>query len=161
MSIRFLKIADGLHRPLQVLCLVLLCIFFLAMLAGVLLRYGFSAGSVIIQDIQGYSVAVLVVLAIAVSQHAGKHVRAELLDETKAGTRFLKIRDLAELVFAVVPLSVVLVLALSDVWISWNFLEGSTEPEGLGGYYLVRTALPVMCFFMILFCFSRFLQQQR
>ena len=120
------------------------------MLIAITLRLIGTDGSVILADLQQYSFAILVLVAIALAFQNDKHVKVEVFDinapdHTKSGF------GLFWMVLGVLaPMAVILLFVFPTVFTSWELLEGSRELGGLPGYFLVKTTLPVFCFVMIL-----------
>lgn len=123
-------------RFLEGLALAALAAFFLAGVAIIVLRFGFSAGFTWLQDVQFYAFAVLVPLAIAWASVARLHVKAEI------GLFRLNGR-IVTLLFCFLPALTVFGLSLPFVVLSWRSLEGSAEFDGLSGLFLVKTMLPI------------------
>lgn len=112
-------------------------------LLNVVLRYGFGAGSIKLQDLAAYAFAVLLILSVPLALVRGAHVRVEVLSE-RLGPGYLRAADALAWVLVIVPLfGLILWAGWRDVAFAWRIGEGSVTPGGLGGLYLVRTALPV------------------
>ena len=151
------RVFRGLKHFLTWFCQILLAGFFLSMLAVVVLRFIFDAGLIVLQDLQAYLFAALVFLSVPLAHVQGKHVRAQLTDKESTDSAFKGERfRVLELVLAVGTFLVVLLYSLPDIFASWASQEGSRELGGLGGYFLVRTLLPVMCVLMIFISVLRF-----
>lgn len=119
-------------------------------LANVVLRYGFGVGSIKAQDLAAYAFAVFLILSLPLALARGAHVRVEVLSEA-LGPRYLRAADALAWLLAVVPVFGLIVWAgWRDIVFAWRIGEGSVTPGGLGGLYLVRTALPVAAVLMIL-----------
>lgn len=119
-------------------------------LANVVLRYGFGAGSIAAQDLAAYGFAVFLILSIPLALARGAHVRVEVISE-RLPPGYLRAADALAWALAIVPVFGLIVWAgWRDVAFAWSIHEGSTTPGGLGGLYLVRTALPVAAVLMIL-----------
>lgn len=119
-------------------------------LANVVLRYGFGTGSIKAQDLAAYAFAVLVILSVPLALARGAHVRVEVLSE-RLGPGYLRAADALAWVLVVVPLFGLIIWAgWRDIAFAWRIGEGSVTPGGLGGLYLVRTALPLASVLMIL-----------
>jgi len=155
---RFARVLDAVTRRL---CAGLLALLFVLMFSGVVLRQAFNSGSIYLQDLSAYSFAVLIMLAMPAALTAGRHVRADILDRriSKKNARCLQVA--AYWIFLLPAFLVTLVYALPDLIFSWRILEGSGEPEGLGGYFLVKSTLVVMCGLMILQGFTHTFQKPK
>ncbi len=144
------KFADRLDRITRFFCAMLVAGFFGLMLAGVVLRQVFASGSVILQDLSAYCFAVLVMLSVPVALAANRHVRVDILTRwwSPRANRFLQF--LSFWVFLLPVCLLILVQVFPDLIFSWKIREGSGEPEGLGGYFLVKSVLPLAFIFLIL-----------
>jgi TRAP-type mannitol/chloroaromatic compound transport system permease small subunit len=68
----------------------------------------------------------------------------------RLGPRYLRTADTLAWVLVIVPLfGLILWAGWRDIAYAWGIGEGSVTPGGLGGLYLVRTALPVAAALMI------------
>jgi len=136
-------------------CRTLIVLLVIVMFANVFLRFGFNAGSIKLQDLQSYLFAVFVLLAIVYATIGNKHVRAGFgMDETDRKS-VSKTVALLEVVLGIFSFTLIFFYSISGVISSWIIFEGSTEPDGLGGYFLVRTMLPVVCVLIVLFLLRR------
>lgn len=116
----------------------LIVLFAGSVLMGAILRYGFDAGYVQLQDLTAYTFSVLVLVSIAVAFFSHNHVKVNLpsaLNNMLGDRRFRYIGALG--FFAIAFLS------LPTVLLSWSLWEGSKEPGGLGGVFLIKSFLPV------------------
>lgn len=119
-------------------------------LINVVLRYGFGFGSIKAQDLAAYAFAVFLILCVPLALARGAHVRVEVVSE-RLGPRYLRSADALAWALAILPLfGLILWAGWRDIAFSWRIGEGSVTPGGLGGLYLVRTALPVAAALMIL-----------
>jgi TRAP-type mannitol/chloroaromatic compound transport system permease small subunit len=145
----YLRACHGLDRVTLWLCCAAGAVMVTLVLGNVLLRYGFGAGSIKAQDLSAYAFAVFVVLSLPLALTRGAHVRVDVLS-ARLGPRYLRRVDGVAWAFAVVPIFGLIVWAgWRDIAFSWQIAEGSVTPGGLGGLYLVRTALPVAAVLMI------------
>jgi TRAP-type mannitol/chloroaromatic compound transport system permease small subunit len=119
-------------------------------LVNVVLRYGFGTGSIAAQDAAAYAFATFLILAVPLALTRRAHVRVEVISE-RLPPGYLRTADALAWALAIVPVFGLIVWAgWRDVAFSWSIAEGSVTPGGLGGLYLVRTALPVAAVLMIL-----------
>lgn len=125
------------------LCVVAALFLTGAVLAIVVLRYGFGAGFIELQDAAAYAFATLMVFSIPVTLARGGHVRVEVVSE-RLPPAYLRIADAVALVIFLIPVFGLLIRAWwPDLVYAWSIREGSIETGGLGGLYLVKAALPV------------------
>ena len=131
-----------------VFCKALLVLFTLTVFSSSVLRYGLDAGSVKLEDLIGYSFAALIILSVLVGFYGDMHVRVRLnsgLPEASS-RRFYKI-------LSALPFIAIVFLSLPAVKFSWSVWEGSLEPEGLGGWFLVKSLVPISFGLIAVFLF--------
>lgn len=148
--------ASAFSKIIEWICLVALCLVALAGLIVLAMRQVSFANPVIWNDVQAYAFAVLILFSIAVASINGRHVamRAAKAD----GLSLSKGRTLVELLLVCVSFSVILLYAIEPVHLAWVNFEGSTQPNGLPGYFLVRSFLPTVCVLMIAVAVRKFLK---
>ena len=112
--------------------------FVCAVLFGSIARYGFSAGSVKLDDFINYTFAVLIVLSVFVGFLKNAHVRVNMF----LGWRPIFEKPMFRILWAL-PFVVIAYLSLPAIQFSWSIFEGSREANGLGGLFLVKTILPI------------------
>ena len=118
-------------------------------LVNVVLRYGFGAGSIKAQDLAAYAFAVFLILSLPLALSRGAHVRVEVVSE-RLGPTYVRAADVLAWVLVIVPLfGLILWAGWRDLAFAWRIGEGSVTPGGLGGLYLVRSALPLAAGLMI------------
>jgi TRAP-type mannitol/chloroaromatic compound transport system permease small subunit len=146
----YLAFCRGLDRATLISCAAAGALLTGLVLLNVVLRYGFGAGSIKLQDLAGYGFAVFLILSLPLALVRGAHVRVEVVSE-RLGPRYLRAADALAWVLVIVPLfGLILWAGWRDIAYAWRIGEGSVTPGGLGGLYLVRTALPVTAGLMIL-----------
>lgn len=143
------------------LCQILLAVLVIVMCVNVLLRFGFNAGSVKLQDFQSYVFAALIPLSIAFAFSGNKHIRAGVVKKADGKATQSLLTRWSEFALGLISFITILAYSLPGVVSSWAIFEGSTEPEGLGGYFLVRTTLPVVCFIILVILFRRHFSRNR
>ncbi len=120
-----------------------------AVLAIVVLRYGFGIGFIRLQDFAAYAFAVFLALSVPVCMAQGGHVRVDVVSE-RMPHGYLRLADTLALVFFLVPVFGLAIWAWwPDLRYSWAIREVSVETGGLPGLFLVKTALPVFALLTI------------
>ncbi|MFV0513248.1 MAG: TRAP transporter small permease subunit [Jhaorihella sp.] len=143
MRTTYLSLARLLDRLAWVLCLFTAAILTMIVLAVVVLRYGFGVGFIELQDSATYAFAVLVIFSVPVCLARDGHVRVEVISE-RLPPGYRRWADIAALVLFLIPMFGVLIWAWWPQMVyAWSIREASLETGGLGGLYLVKTALPV------------------
>ena len=121
---------------LSVVLVILTCVV-------VALRYGFGVGAIALQESALYIYAALFMLGAAYTFVHDDHVRVDVFYRRFSAPARAWVNILGGLVF-------LLPMALSMVWLSWDFVaqawdktEGSMEAEGLPLVFLLKTMIPV------------------
>ncbi|SEO17047.1 TRAP-type mannitol/chloroaromatic compound transport system, small permease component [Salinihabitans flavidus] len=137
-------------RATAVLCGTACAVLVASVLAIVVLRFGFDTGFIKLQNLAGYAFAVLMILSLPYCLARGGHVRVEVISE-RLPAAYIRVADTAALLFLMVPVFGLMIWAYwPDLLYSWSIREGAIETGGLGGVYLVKTALPLAGGLMIL-----------
>lgn len=150
MRAGFLAICKGLDRLVTLLCGAACVVLTASVLVIVILRFGFDAGNIKLQNLAEYAFAVLMILSLPYCLRRGGHVRVEVLSDFLP-RGYGRIADWTALLIFLVPVFGLMIYAwLPDLIYSWTILEGSVETGGLGGMFLVKTMLPLSALTMIL-----------
>mgnify|MGYP001608072312 CR=1 FL=1 len=116
----------------------------------VVLRYGFDAGSIAMQEAVSYLHAAVFMLGAAYTLKHDAHVRVDIV------YRRLSVRGQAmvNLLGTLLLLLPVCIYILASSWeyvaVSWSLREGSQEAGGLDAVFLLKTAIPVMAVLLLL-----------
>jgi TRAP-type mannitol/chloroaromatic compound transport system permease small subunit len=118
--------------------------FALALVMGtnVLLRYGFSYGSVWAQELEWHLMSPICLFGMSYALRHGEHVRVDVVFASFSARNKL----LVEFITALVSLAVcviVIQLSWSYVAYSWNIGEGSANPGGIPARYLLKSLIPI------------------
>ncbi|TNF21398.1 MAG: TRAP transporter small permease subunit [Rhodobacteraceae bacterium] len=139
----FFTFSALLDRIALWLCLGAASVLTLMVLVIVVLRYGFGQGHLQLQDVASYAFAVLVIFSIPVCLTREGHVRVEVFSE-QMPPAYRYWADVVALVFFLVPVFGLILWAWwPQMLYSWSIREASLETGGLGGLFLVKTALPL------------------
>ena len=119
---------------------------FLVLLVGVIvvLRYGFSFGSIALQESILYVNAVIFIFGASYTLKTGGHVRVDVFYSRigEKGKSF--INALGALLF-LMPAMILIIFTSEDyVMMSWKIFERSPESSGLPFVYLLKTLILVM-----------------
>ena len=146
----FLSTCHGLDRLTVGLCAVACVVLTGAVLGIVILRFGFDTGFIQLQNLAAYAFAVLMILSLPYCMRRNGHVRVEVLSE-RLPDGYLRWADAVALVVFLVPVFGLMAWAwMPDLIYSWSIREGAVETGGLGGIFLVKTAVPLSGMLMIL-----------
>ncbi|MBK5930224.1 TRAP transporter small permease subunit [Halochromatium salexigens] len=147
------RLADGLdwvNRAVGTAVAWLALAMVLVTFIVVVLRYGFDAGSIALQESITYMHATLFMLGVAYTLRQDAHVRVDILYQrfTRRGRAWV---DLLGTLFLLTPVCVFLFIASWEyVADAWSVREGSREAGGLPGVWLLKTLLLVMPVLMLL-----------
>jgi len=144
----FLAVARFLDRLTLWLCLAAGGVLVGMVLANVVLRYGFGAGAIEMQDLAAYAFAVFLILSVPLCHARGGHVRVEVIAEHLPRTYLPRADAVAWALFLAPVFGLIVWAGWGDVVFSWSIHEGSTNPGGLGGQYLVKAVLPIAAVLM-------------
>jgi len=157
----FLALARLLDRLTLWLGIAAAAVLSTMVLVNVVLRYGFGSGSIKMQDLASYAFAVFLILAVPLCHARGGHVRVEVLSE-RLPRGYLRGADaLAWALFLTPVFGLILWAGWGDIVFSWSIGEGSTTPGGLGGYYLVKSAMPLAAVLMVIQGLAALLREPR
>lgn len=155
----FLALARLLDRLTLALATAAGAVLVLLVLVNVVLRYGFGSGSIKMQDLAAYAFAVFLILAVPLCHARGGHVRVEVFSE-RLPRPYLRAADaLAWALFLTPVFGLILWAGWGDIAFAWSIGEGSTTPGGLGGLWLVKTALPLAAALMVIQGLAALLQR--
>lgn len=117
---------------------------------GSIVRYFFSFGSILLQELILSLNVVAVALAICFGVLRNVHTRVDILNEGRSVGRAAFIEAIA-IALLLLPSAAFLVAALIPyVARSWLSLEGSRNVGGLGGTYLVKSVLLAMAALLVI-----------
>lgn len=112
------------------------------MAAGVLLRYGFSIGSVWAQELEWHLLAPLVLFGMTYALQKGDHVRVDVF-YARYGPRAQAAVDLLSALLAVAMAVLVIRYSIQFVQQSYAIGEVSSDPGGLTHRWLLKALIPV------------------
>jgi TRAP-type mannitol/chloroaromatic compound transport system permease small subunit len=118
--------------------------FALALVMGtnVLLRYGFSTGSVWAQELEWHLMSPICLFGMSYALRHGEHVRVDVVFASFSERNKL----LVEFITALISMAVCVIivdLSWSYVAYSWNIGEGSANPGGIPARYLLKGLIPL------------------
>lgn len=150
------RVADYFARAV---CMVAAMVLVASVLTIVVLRYGFGVGFIQLQNLAGYTFAIFMIFSLPVCLARDGHVRVEVLSERLSPRYRIWAEGLA-LILLLIPLFALTIIAYwPNITYSWLIRERALETGGLPGMFLVRTALPVASFLMIIQGIAAFLRK--
>lgn len=134
------RIADWTGTLIAPLTLVMT----LVTVGVVVARYGFGIGAIPMQEAVMYMHAIVFMLGIGYTLKMEGHVRVDIVYQ-KLSRRGQAIVDLLGTLCFLFPVAAFTFwTSLDYVALSWRMGEGSAEPGGLPGIYLLKTLIPAM-----------------
>lgn len=107
----------------------------------VALRYGFSLGHVWMQDIYVWFHAAVFMLGAGYTLKVGGHVRVDLIYARLSDRRRAWVDIFGSFVLMTPYLVIMLATSLPFTLSSWRILEHSLQPDGLPGFYIIKSVL--------------------
>jgi TRAP-type mannitol/chloroaromatic compound transport system permease small subunit len=114
----------------------------LVMGANVLLRYGFSIGSIWMQELEWHILVPICLLGMSYALLHGEHVRVDVVFQYFSPRAKLMI-EIATSVAGMLLAFVIFYLCIPYVWQSWSIGEGTANPGGIEFRYVVKSLLPI------------------
>ena len=116
----------------------------------VVARYGLGVGSVAAQEAVLWLHAAIFLLGLAYALRHGAHVRVDVFSQ-RWSPRARAWVEVGAGVLLLLPLCIfMLAMSWDYVAASWSAREGSRDPGGLPGWYLVKALLPVSALLLML-----------
>lgn len=154
---RLITALDLLARYCGYLCAALIPLMVLVTVIVVVMRRGFSVGSIALQESIIYMHAFVFLVAMAYTLKADGQVRVDIFYRKFTPLQQAWVNALGGLVL-LLPLCVVLLITSSQYALrSWHISETSAEAGGLPFVYLLKTLLPVATALLLLQCFTEVL----
>ncbi len=114
----------------------------LVMGANVLLRYGFSIGSIWMQELEWHILVPICLIGTSYALLHREHVRVDVVFQYLSP----KAKSLVETVSAILGMSfaaLVIWLSLAYVHQSWTIGEGTANPGGIEYRYVIKSLIPI------------------
>ena len=110
----------------------------------VVLRYGFSIGSIATQEAVTYLHGSVFLLGAAYALKTGAHVRVDIFYRNFGARGKAWVNSLGGIVFLLPLCAFILVSSWGYVIESWGMRETSAEPGGIPAVFLLKTLIPLM-----------------
>lgn len=114
----------------------------LVMGANVLLRYGFSIGSIWMQEFEWHILVPICVFGMSYALLKGEHVRVDVVFQYFSPRAKLAVEVLTSILGMLLSV-VVIWLCIPYVWQSWSIGEGTANPGGIDYRYIIKAFIPV------------------
>ncbi len=116
----------------------------------VLMRYGFNAGSIALQESVLYLHALVFMLGAAYTFKSDEHVRVDVFYRGFSAKKKAWVNLIGAIIFLLPVTLYTTYLSYDYVSASWRVLETSPEPGGLPFIYLLKTLIPIMMITLII-----------
>ena len=114
----------------------------LVMGANVLLRYGFSVGSIWMQELEWHIMVPICLLGMSYALLHGEHVRVDVVFQYFSPRTKLRVEVLTAVAGMLLSI-IVIYLSIPYVWQSWSIGEGTANPGGIDYRYIVKSLIPI------------------
>ncbi|MDY0117001.1 MAG: TRAP transporter small permease subunit [Sulfurimonadaceae bacterium] len=129
---------------------LILCLLVVLVVYDATMRYLFSGGSVMMQELQWHLFDVVILFAIAYTLRENAHVRVDILYHQFSPKIKALINAFAALFFIFPFALLIIYLGLDFVEMSFVQHETSSDPGGLTHRYLVKALMPLSFVFLAL-----------
>ena len=139
------RLADGIDRFIDAVGRVTAwSSFALALVMGgnVLLRYGFNTGSVWSQELEWHLMSPICLFGMSYALRHGEHVRVDVLFASYSQRN----KYLVEFITALLSMAIsLIIIKLSWAYVlqSWSIGEGTANPGGISGRYILKGLIPL------------------
>lgn len=114
----------------------------LVMAANVLLRYGFNTGSVWSQELEWHLMSPICLFGMSYALRHGEHVRVDVLFASYSPRTKLLVEFISDVLSMAISL-IIIKLSWAYVMQSWNIGEGTANPGGISGRYVLKGLIPL------------------
>lgn len=114
----------------------------LVMGANVLLRYGFSIGSIWMQELEWHILVPICLFGMCYALLHGEHVRVDVLFQYFS-EKNKHLVDVITAILGMILCALVIKLSLPYVYQSWSINEGTANPGGVEHRYIVKSIIPL------------------
>jgi TRAP-type mannitol/chloroaromatic compound transport system permease small subunit len=114
----------------------------LVMGGNVLLRYGFSIGSIAMQELEWHIMVPICVFGMSYALLHGEHVRVDVVFQYFSPRNKLRVEVITAISGMLLSILVIW-LCIPYVWQSWSIGEGTANPGGIDYRYVVKALIPI------------------
>jgi len=146
----FQSLIDQVIDIVSIFLIYILLLMIGLIILTIFLRYFFSIGSIVIQELIMYFHASIFMLGISYTYKENSHVKIDIF-YNKLSKKNKIILSLIGDVLLIIPVAVFIILISFDmVSSSWNILEGSSEAGGLNLVFILKSLIPLSGFLILL-----------
>jgi len=133
-------------------------ILIFAILTNVILRYGFSNGLIVFEEIQWHLYAIGMLFGLSYAEITNSQVKVDVLANTLKKTTVIKWEIFGTIIFVLPFLFVVIFNSFDYVASSYHVGESSNSPLGLPYRWAIKAVIPLSFTFLGLAVVSRLLR---
>ncbi|HEY7364028.1 MAG TPA: TRAP transporter small permease subunit [Methylomirabilota bacterium] len=138
LSLAIDRVNDRVGRAIRLLSLLLVAVT----TYDVLMRYLFNTSFVFVQELEWHLFAVLFLVAAGYAHLKGDHVRVDIIYARLSPRARARVDLIGALVFLFPTCFLLVSTSIPFIQASLAVLEGSPDPGGLPGRYLLKMAIP-------------------
>ena len=154
-------VADALDRFVFAVSSVLIwanALLIVAIILQVVLRYGFSHGLVVLEEVQWHLYGMACMFGLAYAQAKDSHIRVDIL-HMALSTRAKKIVEIVGIFVFLFPfIWVVFDSSLDFLYDSWRINERSDAPSGLPWRWAIKSVIPLSFGLLFIATLSRLIR---
>ena len=156
--LRLADLVDGLTGALGRLATALLLALVALVTWNALGRYALGGSAVWAQELEWHLLLIVALVGVSVLMREGGHVRVDMVHERLPPTARHALDFLSMLLGAVVAI-VLIRYSSGFVESAWSTREGSPDPGGLPGRYLLKTLVPALLGLLAAQCLANAVRQ--
>ncbi len=150
---------DNINRYAAYFSAFILAILVLLVVYDATMRYLFQTGSIALQELEWHFFDVVILLGIAFTLQKNLHVRVDIFYDAFS-ERIRHFIDIFAFIFFIFPFSLLIVyIGFDFVMLSFEQLEGSSNPGGLPYRFIVKSLMPLAFFLLGLQVFSELIKR--
>ncbi|MDP6189374.1 MAG: TRAP transporter small permease subunit [Gammaproteobacteria bacterium] len=127
----------------------------IAIISQIVLRRGFHAGLIALEELQWHLYAIGVMFGMAYTQVLDKHVRVDLLHQNMTLRTQQWVEIMGILLLAIPFIGTLFLNSFDFVYESWRVSERSWSPSGLAFTWAIKAVIPLSCGLLLLAFVSR------
>ena len=152
------KISDALDSFVQKFGHVVMWtngLLIFAIIAQVVLRYGFGRGLVVFEELQWHLYAIGIMFGASYAVTLDSHIRVDIV-HANLSEKWRNRWDLFGIFFLLLPFVIIIFhQSLDFVWEAWRLNERSDAPSGLPWRWLIKSVIPASFGLLFLAVISR------
>jgi TRAP-type mannitol/chloroaromatic compound transport system permease small subunit len=137
------KALDGLIERIGAIIAWLNVVLIGVIILQVVLRYVFSMGLVVLEELQWHLYAACIIIGLSYCLVQDAHIRLDLLHD-RFSQRRKEIIELIGIIFLLIPMTIIIIMhSLPFLAESWRITEHSDSPVGLPFRFIIKAFIPL------------------